>query len=183
MAEKWNGQASQNGWAIEIVADLLGVWAAGPAYLDSFLHHLHRDSVNPFQIDRDHPPYAVRTPIVAEAGRRLGWSEVADQMEGVTAEWKRDQSHNWLRCHELCDRSIVESLISRLLEVFDQHGMPRCSNDSLAVARDHAHASASVEFGTQLVIDAYVAHCDLPIEEFRVWHAEVIDGLGAQVMR
>lgn len=182
MADHWMPSHSANNWAHEIATDIIAVWCVGPAFMAAFFDQISSDDLDPFLVDKDHPPYATRASAIEEAGRRLGWSESADLLAGRVLKWTKNRpSYARTKANELTDPDLVQALVSLLIDILEQGRLPRCVVSDLDAAFTRFSNVGENDFGTELLLAAYAAHESLGEGEFAHWQDRVVAYLANQV--
>ena len=118
IAEFWRPGANHQNWAHEMMMDLVALWTCGPAYLAAFCDELEDKDLEPYFINRQHPPYAVRAEALLQANQKLGWREYGKGIKKQLREWST--SHHKKRSRydytSLTDPVLIESCVECALD-------------------------------------------------------------------
>lgn len=171
----WGPSADHGNWSHEIAVDVIALWTCGPAYLAAIQDVLEAESLDPYQIGQSHPPYEVRSNALAAASDALGWGyymgEIGNLMDAWrTSERQHQRTNFYVASADLgLTRSCVEAALSacRVLK------LPRCDPSLTARLSERIDGGEVPEFGTELILSAWLARDRLDEGGYEVWESEV----------
>ena len=181
MENFWN-PTRKNNWAHEIAVDIVAAWCLGPAFVEAFIDHVNPETIDPFQVDANHPPYAFRATALEECVRRLGWPDSADLLAGQLSDWNdRTDATKRIHASQYTDSDFEDALIQTTLDFLGCGSLPRCTESDFDAASSRFRDIDAVEFGIELLLDAYVAREALGEDDFTAWHSKVVKRLANDV--
>jgi hypothetical protein len=183
LIEFWHPGADHRNWSHELGADLIALWALGPAYLAVFQDLLEEPNQNPYLISAVHPPYAVRVCALLNGAGRLGFETDASGLAKLATSWRSSvwgaQRANRFLC--LADTKLIEVVVQAALEFCGQLGVTRCTTDRLATLETAISDLDSQEFGTNLLLSAWLAYSRKGRQSYSHWERRVVESLASSV--
>ena len=181
LIEFWRPGADHRNWSHELGADLIALWALGPAYLAVFQDLLEKPNQNPYLISAVHPPYAVRVRALLNGAGRLGFGTDASGLAKLASSWRSSvweaQRTNRFLC--LADTELIEVVVQAALEFCGQLGVTRCTADRLATLETALSDLDSQEFGTNLLLSAWLAFSRKGLQSYSIWERQVVESLAS----
>lgn len=180
----WTPTPDQFNWAHEIAVDTISLWVCGPAYLAAMHDVMDDDGLDPFQLGQSHPPYELRAVALLEAANRLGWAYYATEIQTLIDKWsKAVDSGARTNLHVACaDSRLWKGAVSASLTVCEELALPRFTPDDLkSLEAQFAAGQHSVEFGTNVILAAWLKRAQCTEAEFATWEQAVIQQLIADI--
>lgn len=176
IAEFWNPGLTQKNWAHEMAMDIVALWTCGPAFLATFQEVIEDTAIDPYHVDRVHPPYAVRTIGLIRASDELGWTEYATGLSKRLRIWRKSK---WAKRVDnkylmLAEPRLTEAAVDCTLMTCKSFSLPRCSSETIQrierlVARDEVP-----QFGADLIIAAWLVRMKQDEQSFTHWETSVL---------
>jgi hypothetical protein len=168
---------------------MISLWLCGPAYLAAFANVVSHPSVNPYKVDQDHPPYAVRAQALMTAAPDLGFGPYGDELHTLVRSWReskwdQQRDNRFLR---LANDQLLKECIRCSFAFCKQTGLRKCSPEDVnrvreRVAAKNAERAQNDELGADTLLEAWLVHRELgdgpPYEE---WALQRVGGLAELV--
>lgn len=176
----WSPTEDHENWPCEIAVDLVALWVCGPAFLASFAHELAELQPPPYRVTQGHPPYDVRSAALIDAAQRLGWSEHVSKLEKERSRWSSSpgfaaDNHNAYIA--LADTELITSTVTCGLNVCGEFRLPLATSETIDRLKDVVASPTESDFGSELMIAAWLAETELDDEQFDEWHKAVVQEL------
>ncbi len=179
----WGMEDGPGSWAIEIGADVVALWTCGPAFLTAFDKELDNRKPDPYMISVQHPPYEIRSIGLTHAGSRLGWSKYTTPLKDRVKLWKTP-SFRKNRTNEYvsyANKEILYGAISSALEMCANLKIPVCDQNKVKAIGNLLQDKATIDFGAELVIAAWLVNQELGRNEYYSWERETIEALSKKL--
>ena len=175
----WSPTANHYNWAHEIAMDMIALWTVGPAYLATFQDTLDNEAPNPYQVGQSHPPYEVQTNALIDASVRLGWE---DETQGLTervtnwrrSDWRHERDNRYVA---YANPDLVRGCVTAALSTCEILSLPQCSTWTLTAIRDKLSQGETTDFGSELLIAAWLQCQQMDTDDFNAWERRVISEL------
>jgi hypothetical protein len=175
IAEFWRPGANHQNWAHEMMMDIVALWTCGPAYLDAFCDELEDEDLDPYFVNRQHPPYAVRAEALLKASRRLGWPEYGGGLKEQMQKWST--SHHKKRSRyeytSLTDPVLLERCVDCALNACEAYQLPQCDTRQINKVEEILQKGDLPEFGTDLIIAAWMME-QWDKNGYQLWETKVV---------
>lgn len=179
----WGVEDGPWSWAIEIGSDVVALWTCGPAFLTAFDKELDNRELNPYVISQQHPPYEIRSIGLMRAGSRLGWSRYTASLEDRVKLWKaspfrKDRTNEYV---SYANDEILDGAISYTLDMCNDLKIPVCDQNKVKAIGNLVQDKATFDFGTELVIAAWLVNQELGQDKYYSWEREIVETLSNNV--
>lgn len=177
----WTPTSDHKNWAHEIAADCVALWIFGPAYLACFDDLLDNASLNPFELTQSHPPYSVRANALLEGARILGWNDARLKKrkgEWVNSKWRTSKSN---RLRSLASPEVTTGCVRAGFKACQDLGLAKCTSERLDEILGRRSAAHAMEFGVDLVLEAYVLFEECGEQAYLEWQTAAVQELADAV--
>jgi hypothetical protein len=177
----WTPTIDQFNWAHEIAVDVLSLWLCGPAYLAALQDVMEADGLDPYQLGQSHPPYEIRARALINAAAQLGWAYYTGAIQNLVDRWSAaSPSDSRTNLHVACgDPNLLGGAIAAALKTCEALSLPCCTPARIALLE--AGQGQSPEFGTDLIIAAWLTRTRSTEAAYEEWEKTVINRLFADV--
>lgn len=170
-------------WAIEIGSDVFALWMCGPSFLAAFDKELDNREPNPYLISQQHPPYEIRSIGLIHAGSRLGWSKYTASLKDRVKLWKtppfrKNRTNEYV---SYANKEILYGAISSALEMCANLKIPVCDQNKVKAIGNLLQDKATIDFGTELVIAAWLVNQELGRDEYSLWEGKIVEELSKSI--
>jgi len=172
----WTPNSGQHDWAHEVGVDLIGLWTAGPAYLDTLNRVFREPTLQPYVVLCEHPPYAVRAAALIAGADRLGWGLRADGLRAVMREWERkaDKAARTNAFATSAAPEIVTACVESAHASCRDFGLPLCDQARLERVGRMVRGGQIPEVGIDLILGAWIAALDHMGDAPPPWEAKAL---------
>lgn len=179
----WFPASDHRNWAHEMGMDMVALWTAGPSYLAAFQDEVEESSKNPYLINQEHPPYAVRVEALLKASEQLGWSQYARPLERIIKDWPASGWKAGLDNHyrALTDPRLVEACISCSLMACESLALPRCDTAVIEHVRSVLVRKELPDFGVELMLAAWLVRQTGSEDDYDEWEQATVRDMIASI--
>lgn len=183
IAEFWRPGANHQNWAHEMMMDIVALWTCGPAYLAAFYDELEEKDPDPYFVNRQHPPYAVRAEALLNASRRLGWCEYGDEIKEQLRKWSTPHYKKRIKYDytSLTDSGLIENCVACALDACETYQLPKCDRRQINKVEEILRKDGTPEFGVDLIIAAWMIERG-DKNSYQQWEVEVVRRLYESIM-
>jgi hypothetical protein len=179
----WKPTADQFNWAHEIAADVISLWLSGPVYLAALQDVMETGGLNPYQLGQSHPPYEIRAKALVDAAGRLGWAYYTGAIQGLVDRWSAvsatdARSNLQVACE---DPRLLHGVITAAIHTCEVLSLPCCTPARIASLEDRQQEGKPLEFGTDVILAAWLTRRRSTETEYEGWERAVIDTLLADI--
>lgn len=176
----WSPSRDHKNWAHEIAVDIVALWTFGPAFLFAFDEFVERHDPDPYRIGQVHPPYHLRASAMVDAASRLLWGDFTDPLQHRIDGWSGDAPNSY-EYATLSDEDLLIAAVTCGLDSCKIAGLPRLTAERADELRAVVRTGALPEFGSELVVAAWLAQEELEQAAFAEWHNRVVRELAKDV--
>lgn len=172
----WGPTPDHRNWAHELATDIIALWTCGPAFLASFHDVTENPSMNPFQLDQDHPPYAVRLSGILTASKKLGWNDQAIPLTKTLQFWSRGRA-GFKRTNDfftLADPQLVLACVSAAIEICKKVDLPQATQRDLDRLNGLIRQNETPEFGVDLILASWLVRESGDEESYARWESQTV---------
>ena len=179
----WYPAPNHHNWAHEMGIDMVALWTAGPSYLAAFQDEAEESSKDPYLINQEHPPYAVRVEALLKASAQLGWSDYARPLEQIVKDWLDSGWKEGLDNHyrALTDSRLVDACISCSFEACESFSLPLCDVALVDRVRGVLGRKELPDFGIELMLAAWLTHQTVSEKDYDKWEQATVKDLVASI--
>lgn len=179
----WSPTLNQRNWAHEMAMDIAALWTCGPAYLAAFQDEIEEQAKNPYLIEQSHPPYAVRARALFLASQKLGWAHYTSGIKEVGIKWRQSTWAKRLdnRYIALTEPKITEACLACALAACESYCLPCCTPTHIERIKRMLTLGESPDFGTDLILAAWLANEQQDEESFADWEQNTVQGLAGSL--
>ena len=179
----WTPTANQHNWAHEIAVDVISLWLCGPAYLAALQDVMEVDGLNPYQLGQSHPPYEIRAKALIDAASRLGWGYYTGAACSLVDRWSSTApSDERTNLHIACaDPRLLSGVISAATQSCQALSLPCFTPARMAVLEDMQGQDQPLEFGTDVIVAAWLTRSRSTEAAYQKWERAVIQRLLADI--
>ncbi len=183
IAEFWRPGANHQNWAHEMMMDIVALWTCGPAYLSAFCDELEDQDLDPYLVNQQHPPYAVRAEALLQASWRLKWHEYGGGIREQLLKWSKFHHKKRIRYDytSLTDPVLIESCVDCALNACEAYQLPKCDMRHIDKVREILRKNEIPEFGVDLIIAAWMME-RWDKNSYQQWEVDVVHRLYESIM-
>jgi len=168
-------------WLPEIIADTVGLWVGGPAFLSTYFEGIDKDQNKPFLISHKHPPLDVRTKALLYAAEKLSWKLYSGPLHAKVCHWKKVASpaDNMNEYMAIADEDLIKSATELSLSMCAYYDLPLCTNDRIEElsCSSAGEAGRISECDIDIVILAYVVNQNSGEDYYEQWERKLLRDL------
>jgi len=175
IAEFWRPGANHQNWAHEMMMDIVALWTCGPAYLAAFCDELEDKNPDPYFVNQQHPPYAMRAEALLNASRSLGWSEYGSGLRAQFRKWSIPHSKKQIDYSytSLTEPVLIKSCVQCALDACKAYKLPQCDTHLINKVGQILQRGETPEFGVDLIIAAWMME-RLDRNNYQQWELDVV---------
>jgi hypothetical protein len=176
----WEPSDNHYDWSHELVIDVVGLIATGPAYVKNFLVETESHEIQPFRLEQSHPPFAVRCQALCSAAESLNLSGVVPVLKKRYDLWTKRGNFgapdNMYRAAS--DQAFMDSAIQAAIELAHDLHLPSYTEAQMEQAAARILTGKIPDLGVEILLAAWYAHDNLGSKEFQRWTQDVVENFG-----
>jgi hypothetical protein len=181
----WTPTPDQHNWSHELTIDLIALWTCGPAYLDCFLDIIDHADLNPYQITKSHPPYAIRASALVRGAAIVGLTDYAKKLAALQETWRSSRWRRFLgnRYVTLARQELVDACINLAFSFCTSLGLAQCTREQIVSVRARPLDHRPIDVGLDLILWAWSVFDQYGSHAYDRWQSAVVKDVSAEIMR
>lgn len=183
IANFWRPVLTQKNWAHEMAMDIVALWTCGPAFTDAFFDKVEDRRRDPYRVEDEHPPYAVRAMGILKATKFLGWVKDADRITKLLTKWRKSQ---WAKNVDndylaLAEPKLIEATVECALATCERFELPKCDEREIKRIKSLVDINDVPSFGIDLILAAWIIRNRGDDDTYGEWEAQTVRSLSMAI--